>query len=121
MSVQCGPDEAKDLKPYWLRRWSLLVRLRDGYICYVCSNECKGRDQAHHVYAKSLHPKRAYDLDNGVCVCAGCHQPIVHSTWTSWKKFTNFFRRYLRYIRNRKFNEKHQHLVCRHNPKRNDP
>jgi len=67
------------------------------------------------VYPKAVYPENAYCLDNGVCVCADCHQPIVHSTRESWRKFTGFFKRYARYARNRKFNAANQLRVCREN------
>jgi hypothetical protein len=102
------------LSSYWLRRWSLLVRLRDGFTCYVCGRVCKKTAQAHHVYAKAVHPEKAYDLDNGVTVCADCHQPRIHAQWTSWRKWTGFFRRYLKYVRVRKFNTENQSKIRRH-------
>ena len=111
---------AKDgtvLSDYWLSRWSTLVRMRDGYVCYVCSNSYPSRQcQAHHVYPKSLYPHLAFHLDNGICVCVNCHMPVVHSSEDSWLKFTDFFKRPLRYVANVRFNEEHQPIVCRIHP-----
>jgi len=103
------------LSAYYLRRWSTLVRVRDEFVCYVCSEKIKVRAkaQAHHVYPKSIYPEKAYDLDNGVCVCGRCHQPLIHSTNSSWKKFTGFFKRHLRRVKNARFNSEHQGKIIR--------
>ena len=104
-----------ELNAYYLRRWSTSIRVRDGFICYVCSEKImpRSKSQAHHIYPKSIYPDRAYDLDNGACVCSSCHHPIVHSTNNSWKKFTYFFKRYVRLVRNNKFNKENQHKIIR--------
>jgi hypothetical protein len=107
------PNDKKKLNYYWLRRWSLLVRLRDDHVCYVCGERKKDKAQAHHIYPKAVYPDKAYELDNGVTVCSDCHQPIVHSQWTSWLKWTDFFKRWVRRAANRRFNERRQYLVCR--------
>jgi hypothetical protein len=79
-----------------LRKWSLLIRGRDKFECYVCSNKFSlSETEAHHVYPKHLYPRKAYSLSNGVCVCKSCHQPLIHSTKKSWRKFTCFFKRHL--------------------------
>jgi len=103
------------LSSYHLRRWSTLVRVRDEFVCYICSEKIVPRckSQAHHIYPKSLYPEKAYNLDNGVCVCAECHMPRVHSTRKSWRKFTCFFKRYLKRKKNRIFQSDHQHKIVR--------
>lgn len=101
------------LSSYWLRRWSLLVRLRDNFTCYVCGRTCRKSAEAHHVYPKASHPERAYDLENGVTVCQDHHQAVVHAQDNSWRKWTTFFKRYVSYKRNRSFNETNQHKVER--------
>jgi len=98
---------------YHLRRWSLLVRLRDDFTCYVCGEKNKRGVHAHHIYPKAIYPERAYNLENGITVCAKHHKPVVHSQWTSWKKWTDFFKRPLRRKKNRVFNEDNQHKVRR--------
>ena len=101
---------------YYLRRWSTAVRLRDDYTCAVCGERFKhGRNavQAHHVKAKSVHPDMAYDLDNGISVCAVDHQPLVHTTRTSWKNWVPMFRRFNRLKYRREWNERMQHKIRR--------
>ena len=96
------------LNKYRLRKWSRLVRIRDEFICYVCSEKIERRySQAHHIYPKYLYPEKAYDLSNGVCVCGDCHMPIVHSTNRSWRKFTCFFKRCTKRKKNKEFNSKY--------------
>jgi len=111
---------AKDgtvLSPYWLGRWSTLVRMRDGYVCYLCSNKYPSYQcQSHHIYPKFHFPDKAYHLDNGICICVNCHMPVVHSTDESWLKFTDCFKRPLRYVDAVKFNSENQSKVCRIHP-----
>lgn len=105
-----------DLNDYWLRRWSLLVLLRDDFTCYVCGEKLNRKDgsaHAHHVYPKAVYLEKAYELDNGVCACAKHHLGVVHADWYSWKKWTGFFRRWIRRVKQRRFNEEHQHKVRR--------
>lgn len=63
---------------YELRKWSVAVRWRDRK-CQVCGS--KEKLQAHHIFDKSYHPDKAYDLDNGITLCSSdkvnghkCHQ-----------------------------------------------
>jgi 5-methylcytosine-specific restriction endonuclease McrA len=103
----------EELNPYHLRRWSLLIRLRDDFTCHVCGKRCKLTSQAHHIYPKAIYPKRAYELKNGATVCEDHHQPLVHIQKKSWKKWTDFFKRPLRRKANREFNEANQMKVER--------
>ena len=101
------------LSAYHLRRWSLLIRLRDGFTCYVCGKECKKSVQAHHIYPKAIYPEKAFDLYNGITVCGDHHQAVVHAQWTSWRKWTCMFKRWVRRKVNKEFNSEHQHKVER--------
>jgi 5-methylcytosine-specific restriction endonuclease McrA len=102
-----------EFNTYHLRRWSLLVRLRDDFTCHVCGEECKETSQAHHIYPKSIYPEKVFDLNNGITVCQAHHQPLVHAQWKSWRKWTDFFKRPLRRKANKKFNVENQHKVER--------
>jgi hypothetical protein len=102
-----------EFNEYHLRRWSLLVRLRDSFTCYVCGKKCKKTTQAHHIYPKSLYPEKAFELDNGVTVCRDHHQPVVHAQWTSWRKWTSFFKRWVSRKANVSFNKDNQDKVIR--------
>lgn len=92
------------LSSYWLRRWSESVRERDDHVCYVCGERKEDNCDAHHVYPKCKYPEKAYDLTNGVTVCRDCHQPLVHTSEKSWRKWTDFFKRYLRKKAIKQFN-----------------
>ncbi len=103
-----------ELDHYQLRRFSVLIRVRDNYTCYLCGKKCKKYlAHAHHVYPKSVYKEKAYSLNNGITLCGECHLKIVHTTWFSWKKFTCFFKRYIKYKRNRDFNKEHGYKVFR--------
>ena len=61
--------------------WAKKVKDRDGWKCVLCGRELGkigGRANAHHVMKKKSHLLR-YDLQNGVCLCFGCHKNGVHS------------------------------------------
>ena len=54
-----------------LHAWARDVKKRDRR-CKACGT--KKNLEAHHIYPKSLYPKRKYDLDNGVALCRNCHR-----------------------------------------------
>ena len=77
-----------------LTRWRRLLLLRDSRpifdregsprasICVICGPDVFFRTshlQAHHIRPKALYPSLALSLDNGVMLCAGCHQGKVHN------------------------------------------
>ena len=74
----------------------------------------RGLLEAHHAYPKEEYPERAYDLCNGVSLCAtkgenvGCHDRIVHSSDDNWKRFRTMFSAYNRRKAIREFNDEHQ-------------
>lgn len=101
---------------YYLRRWSTAVRLRDDYTCAVCGERFKhgpNAVQAHHIKAKYHHPTQAYDLDNGISVCAKHHQPLVHTTMESWENWVPMFRRFNRLAYRRRWNAANNHKIRR--------
>ena len=106
------------LSKYYLKRWSTLVRIRDGHTCYMCDSTDRLDMHAHHIYPKFIYPEKAYDLNNGVCVCSDCHLRIVHTTWTvpSWLKWTDFFKRWVRRAANQRYNKEYQSKIIRRNP-----
>lgn len=82
---------------YKLRKWSRLVRIRDGGECQLCTDK-PGifKLHAHHIYPKEFeyYAKIAYEIDNGIALCPKCHWRVVHGSGSNWKRFTCMFRRY---------------------------
>ena len=52
--------------------WSEKVKQRDGMKCVLCGKT--NRLQAHHIKPTFLYPECRSDLDNGITLCAACHQ-----------------------------------------------
>lgn len=52
------------------KKRSLLVRLRAGNRCEHCG--VWGVMNAHHIFSR-INYSTKYDLDNGICLCRGCH------------------------------------------------
>ena len=50
--------------------WSKLVKLKAGNKCVVCGSE-KALN-SHHIYSRAKMSLR-WSLENGICLCVGCH------------------------------------------------
>lgn len=54
------------------REWREAVFERDDYTCTDC-----GRTgcylNAHHIEGRAENPEKAHDVENGICLCLGCH------------------------------------------------
>ena len=100
-----------------IRRWSRLIRVRDGGICMLCNEKYNIWNlHAHHIYPKSLYLDKIYDLDNGITLCAPCHLVIVHrndavndvssdNKNSGWRYFLPAFNRYTHLASQRDKNE----------------
>ncbi len=55
-----------------LKKWSLKVR--KGARCDICHIE--ENLEAHHLWSKTAFPILAYEYDNGIALCAGCHEGL---------------------------------------------
>jgi 5-methylcytosine-specific restriction endonuclease McrA len=80
--AQGGDGDILNRKFPGLRRWTRLVKERDGYCCAECGYQgAKGKSDvdAHHVIPKSKFPDLATVLFNGVTLCKPCHKDI-HAT-----------------------------------------
>jgi 5-methylcytosine-specific restriction endonuclease McrA len=57
------------------KRWRAAVLRRDKYLCQDCL--AYGRKTpattAHHIKERADYPELQYDVDNGVALCAACH------------------------------------------------
>ena len=79
----CGPDHYNwkggivrvdlDRNRYPSKRWSRLVKERDGYRCRECGC-ADGVLHSHHIKRWMDHPELRYDVDNGITLCEPCHQ-----------------------------------------------
>lgn len=124
-------EEATD---YYLTKWRRLLLLRDSRpilptqgsptmgVCALCGDDVFYRLvqlQAHHIRPKSLYPALALRLDNGVMLCAGHHQGIVHnhnadldvtinSFHAGWRSYLAHFHRWNSLAINQCFNEANQ-------------
>lgn len=75
-------DPTKDAK---LVAWAICVKERDGYTCQLCGKKYPRKDmRAHHIKPRSVDPAAMYDLSNGICVCAECHEKC-HPDNTAWR------------------------------------
>jgi len=57
------------------KSWRLAVLLRDGYLCRSCGRACGAKREAHadHIIPVAVRPDLRYVVDNGQCLCHGCH------------------------------------------------
>lgn len=55
------------------RVWKIEVIRRDR-VCQACGS-MKNR-VAHHINSGSYHPYIRYDVNNGICLCSGCHKRL---------------------------------------------
>jgi 5-methylcytosine-specific restriction endonuclease McrA len=57
------------------KAWRLAVLLRDGYLCRSCGRACGAKREAHadHIIPVAVRPDLRYVVDNGQCLCHGCH------------------------------------------------
>jgi len=73
------------------REWRTKVFERDNYTCQRCGLKSKKGERIilhpHHIIFLSQAPELAYELDNGVTLCADCHQE-VHSEINLSEKLT---------------------------------
>lgn len=55
--------------------WRKQVKDRDNWKCRLCSNECSGRLEVHHIYSFTHYPELRYLLTNGITLCK-YHHPL---------------------------------------------
>lgn len=79
------PPTAKDLDG----RWSYAVKERAGFKCEYCGKE--EYLNSHHIYSRS-NTTLIWDLDNGICLCAGHHTFSTFSAHKSPMDFSDWIR-----------------------------
>lgn len=57
------------------REWRERVFERDNYTCQICFQR-GGFLEPHHIKSVAIHPKLAFDINNGVTLCVDCHKKI---------------------------------------------
>lgn len=70
-------DDALDLLAGQLEdkqaKWSMNVKIRDGWVCQYCGEVDVKLLESHHIKPKEQFPELADDLENGKCACMWCH------------------------------------------------
>jgi 5-methylcytosine-specific restriction endonuclease McrA len=122
-----------------LTRWRRLLLVRDSRatspgddapragVCAICGDGVHHRLahlQAHHIRPMALYPELALRLDNGVMICAGHHQGVVHNhnaaldvrpgshdLYRGWGLWVSHLSRWNRLAQNRRYNEENQWRV----------
>lgn len=61
----------KDRRSDANKRWSKLVRTRDGHECQICG--CNQNCVAHHMNSYMAYPDHRHDTNNGITLCRACH------------------------------------------------
>jgi 5-methylcytosine-specific restriction endonuclease McrA len=60
-------------------QWRKDVRKRDNGACQWPGCGSKKRIEVHHIKKWGQHPALRYSINNGICLCRGCHQSIKGS------------------------------------------
>lgn len=55
------------------KKWSLLVKIRDNYICKECWCDKKILLQSHHIVWHSIDKEKRNNIDNWITLCRKCH------------------------------------------------
>ena len=73
------PNTKGDLNPSWKGGGDVYWKRQVVSVgkCDICSYSGTALN-AHHLYARSMYPDMATDVDNGVCLCANCHGEFHH-------------------------------------------
>lgn len=56
-----------------LRSWSRIIHTDFNETCQICG---KPSDQAHHIFEKAKYPDLAFNRNNGIALCEGCHYEV---------------------------------------------
>lgn len=65
------------------RLWRVHVIRRDK-VCQICGNP--NRRHAHHLNSASYFPDERFDIENGVCLCYGCHMNFHNNFKRSYRE-----------------------------------
>ena len=56
--------------------WSEIVKIKDGFRCQLCGK--LDNLNSHHIIHKSRGKAIRHEIENGVCLCSGCHIFKIH-------------------------------------------
>ena len=62
------------------KEWSNLVKGDANYVCQICG-KTGGTIHSHHEIPVVVNPLLSLDLDNGICLCKGCHNLTHQLPW----------------------------------------
>ena len=74
--IQFSNDELRFSIQRSHRKWSKLIKERDGHKCVLCPNTTLL--ESHHCVPVAIQPELMNDLSNGVTLCHCCHICKVH-------------------------------------------
>ena len=79
------------------KRWGMMIREGADETCEVCGNP---GNNPHHIIGRRNFATR-WDLDNGICLCSGCHtmrrqsahqDPMWFSEWIMAKRGEDWYK-----------------------------
>ena len=73
--------------------WKVAIKERDGHACQCCQSKTKL--VTHHLYAWKTYPDLRFNLDNGITLCADCHNDF-HSRYGKGEVTLSDFTNYLK-------------------------
>lgn len=83
------------------KEWRTAVYERDDYTCQCCGNR-GGKLNAYHINRFSEHPDLRYDIQNGITLCANCHDSTIEGSFHNVNGTHNITAKQLRdYILNK--------------------
>ncbi len=57
------------------QEWRRKVFERDNYTCQICFRR-GGLLEPHRIRNMATHPELAFDINNGITLCIGCHKKV---------------------------------------------
>lgn len=67
-------NKTRDFDDPEYKAWRRAVRKRDNYCCVLCG--ARSKLQVHHIKRWADYPALRYDVQNGCCLCGGCHKKL---------------------------------------------
>jgi DNA-binding CsgD family transcriptional regulator len=74
--------EIRERRSYIAKKWRHMVLERDGYKCQTCG--ALEKLHVHHILSFNDYPKRRWDINNGIVLCATCHEKQHDFAFPDW-------------------------------------